>query len=337
MRALVAAAADFAAVKPWEYMCDCDVVGLMDPVANETRIGCVLGNAGEVFGAVFYRRASGLRWIMKMLDSPADTLNGDAVEGLDALKVEFVPKREISKADLAVLNALNFRPSGKGCVWPQFQSAEPGWLPWFVNQKEAEQMLVDLPRLTLFSKLVREHLGLFADRTLNEVPFLPDPMPGGPLRVEDLNWRPLIAPPESCVSFQANSGQLAQLGALPRVPKSAYEYDCSIAHGGAVLQNGRPCYSRISLLVEHRRGILLGFELGLGIEPLTESTGRGLLKLLLKNGFLPQRILIPGLRLQPVLEQFCNALQIELKPSERLPSLEEAMASLDQFMQHGPF
>jgi hypothetical protein len=284
MRALVAATADFAAVKPWEYICDCDVVGLIDPVAKETRIGCVLGNAGEVFGAVFYRRAAGLRWILKMLESPADVLNGEALEGMDALKVEFVPKHEISKADMAALRAVDFKASGKGSAWPQFQSAEPGWLPWFINQKEAEQMLADLPRLTLFSKLMRENPALFADRTPHDIPFLPDPMPSGPLRVEDLNWRPLVAQSESCVSFQASSEQLAQLQTQPRAPKTTYEYDCSIAHGGAILQNGRPCFSRISLLVEQRRGIVLGFELSLGTETLTESTGRGLVKTLLKNG-----------------------------------------------------
>ena len=46
-RALLAVAADFAELKPWEFMYDSDVVGLIDPVTGETRIGCVLGAAGK--------------------------------------------------------------------------------------------------------------------------------------------------------------------------------------------------------------------------------------------------------------------------------------------------
>jgi len=41
-RALLAAAADFAAIKPWEFAYDTDAIGLIDPVTGETRIGTVL-------------------------------------------------------------------------------------------------------------------------------------------------------------------------------------------------------------------------------------------------------------------------------------------------------
>src|ERR1017187_10416692 len=93
-RALLAAAADFAALAPWEFAYDSDAVGLIDPVTGETRIATVLGNAGEVaydsdavvlidpvagetriptvlgnagefFAALFYPRPAGLRWILQ--------------------------------------------------------------------------------------------------------------------------------------------------------------------------------------------------------------------------------------------------------------------------------
>ncbi|MBM3835998.1 MAG: hypothetical protein FJ403_22585 [Verrucomicrobia bacterium] len=57
-RSLLDAASAFAAAKPWEFVWDTDVVGLIDPANGETRVGCVLGNAGQVYAAVFYRRAA---------------------------------------------------------------------------------------------------------------------------------------------------------------------------------------------------------------------------------------------------------------------------------------
>ena len=37
-QAHLTAAADFAALAPWEFAYDCDVVGLIDPVTGETRV-----------------------------------------------------------------------------------------------------------------------------------------------------------------------------------------------------------------------------------------------------------------------------------------------------------
>jgi hypothetical protein len=193
-RALLAAATEFAALEPWEFACDCDLVGLIDPVSGETRIGHVLGNAGEVFAAVFYRR-EGLRWILSMFAEESDPLDANVADGMDCLKVEFVPKRELDKDDLAVLKAAAFKPAGRGCVWPQFRSSEPGWHPWYIHQTEAEQLLADLPRLTAFYRLFEKHTGLFDDRAPTEIPFLPGALPSRLLTPEDLDWRPLLLLP----------------------------------------------------------------------------------------------------------------------------------------------
>jgi hypothetical protein len=336
MRALLAATAEFAALKPWESMYNRHVVGLTDPVTGEIRLGSVLGNGGEVFGAAFYRRPAGLRWILGLLDSPNESMSLEALEGMDALKVELIPKRQMLKEDLDTLNVLNFRPSGRGCVWPQFQSAQPGWLPWFIDQTEAEQLLADLPRLTSFSALFHNQSTLFDDRAPAEIPFLPDPMPSRPLQVEDLDWRLLVASPEPCDRFQATDEQLAQLRSLHRVPTAAYEYGCSLMPGHAVLEKGRRCYSRIGLLVEHRRGLVLGFDVSLGTASLVESAGVGLVKTLLQNGLLPGKILVSGNRLERILEPLCAVLHIEITLSDPLPALAAAMASVGEFMRVGP-
>ena len=195
-RALLAVAADFAELKPWEFMYDSDVVGLIDPVTGETRIGCVLGAAGEVYSPPYFIAAppacagcfscSMRRLILEDLNS---------ADGMDCLKLELVPKRELLKEDLAMLKAAGFKPAGKGSIWPQFRSAEPGWLPWHINQTEAGQLLADLPRLTDFCKLFEEHPGLFDERTPTEIPFVPVTLPDRPLTPKDLDWRPLLPPP----------------------------------------------------------------------------------------------------------------------------------------------
>ena len=66
-----------------------------------------------------------------------------------------------------------------------------------------------------------------------------------------------------------------------------------------------------------------------------EDDGRGLVESLLKAGILPEKIIIGGARLRPVLQPLCDALQIQLRPASSLPALEAAVASLSQHMMAG--
>ena len=332
-RALLTAASDFAALQPWEYTYDSDVVGLIDPATGETRIAAVLGNAGEVFAAVFYRHAAGLRWILQMLNDTPDPEDLNSADGIDCLKLEFVPKRELWKEDLTMLKAAGFKPAGKGCIWPQFRSADPGWLPWHINQTEAGQLLADLPRLTAFCKMFEQHPDLFDRGAAAEVPFLPAVMPDRALSPKDLDWRPLLPPPVSGLdSFQPAADKLEELRALKRAPGTAGEFDSSLLPGGSFLENGRPCFGRFSLLVEQRRGLVLGMGVQSGALTPGEAAGRGLVEALLMAGQLPDKIFIGGSRLRPILQPLCDALQIQLRPASSLPALEEAVASLSQHM-----
>lgn len=331
-RALLAAAADFAAIEPWGFAYDSDAVGLIDPVTGETRIAHVLGNAGEVFAAVFYRRA-GLRWILAMLGDLPDPEDLNNIEGMDCLKVEFVPKRELAKEDLAVLKAAAFKPAGKGRVWPQFHSSEPGWHPWHINQTEAEQLLADLPRLTAFCKLFEQHPDLFDKRDATEIPFPPVPLPDRALTPEDLDWRPLLPPPVTGLDpFRASADQLEKLRALKRQAGLVCEFDCTMMPGGSFVENGRPCFGRFSLLVEEQRGLVIGMDVASGALTPGEAAGRTLVNALLMGKSLPEKIFIGGSRLQPVLQPLCDELQIQLWPASSLPALEEAIESLSQQM-----
>jgi len=79
-----------------------------------------------------------------------------------------------------------------------------------------------------------------------------------------------------------------------------------------------------------------GFELSMGTEPLSDSAGGGLVNTLVKNGALPEKILINDLRLKPILQPFCDDLQIELLLVDELDFLPEAMNSISDFLKGSP-
>jgi len=334
IRALLALATEFGAAEPWEDMYDTHVVGLTDPVTHDIRIGSVLGNAGEVFGVGVYRHTAGIRWLLNATNSSEDEPNLEEAVMMDCLKIEFLPKNQLPKADLNLLKTVAFKPVGKkGLGWPQFQSARPGWVPWHIDQSEAEQLLIDLPRIIQFCTLFRQHPDLYENQIVADIPFLPTPKPDRPLKVEDLDWHPLIVPPQTYAPFKAS--KLEALRKLPRT-KAAYEYACQVLPGSTILEQGRPCYSRTSLLTDQDRGLVLGHHLSLTIEPLEQSAGLGLVNTLLASQSLPKRLWIDDGRLIVVLGPLCEALNIELKLAKELPHLELAMESLANFMMVGP-
>jgi len=236
-----------------------------------------------------------------------------------------------------MLKAAAFKPAGKGCVWPQFRSAEPGWHPWHINQTEADQLLADLPRLTVFCQMFEQHPELFDHQAPAEIPFLPATLPTRPLTPKDLEWRPLLPSPVTGLDpFQPAAEQLEQLRALKRRPGLVYEFDSSLLPGGSFLENGRPCFGRFSVLVEKKRGlvVVMGVHSG-GLTP-GEAAGRGFAEALLMAGDLPDKVFIGGERLQPVLQPLCDEFQIQLWPASSLPALEEAVAFLSQQMLGRP-
>ena len=332
-RTLLSLTAGLATLAPWKFAYDRDVVGLIDPLTGEKRIGSVLGNAGQVFAIVIYRRA-GLRWILSLLDDVPDDLEDlNQADGMDCLKVELVPKRELTKEDLVVLKSTTFKPAGKGAVWPQFRSADPGWHPWYINQAEADQLLADLPRLLAFYKMFEEHPELFLDRAPTDIPFLPVTLPDRPLSPNDLDWQPLLPPPGTdSRSFQPADEKLDKLRVLKRLAESTFEFDCAFLAAGSFIENGRPCFGRFCLMVESRRGMVLGMSMQSGGLTPGEAAGRGLVESLLKAGCLPTQIVIGGSRFQNVLQPFCDKLQIKLTPASSLPALEQAVALLEQQM-----
>jgi hypothetical protein len=124
-RALLASASAFAAEKPWEYMDDTRWAGLRDSKGGEARIASVLGGAGKVFAAVFYRRSRGVRWILETRSESFDPESPTTAEGLDALKVAFVEESEL-RPDRQLIVAGRDGDGGRAALPRTGQSAGDG-------------------------------------------------------------------------------------------------------------------------------------------------------------------------------------------------------------------
>jgi hypothetical protein len=335
MAELLGVAMEFADREPWLDMYDNQIVGLIANAATgEIRLASVLGNNEEVFAASIYRGPMGIRWLLDLLLAET-VLEFDAVEGLDALKFEMVTKPELVKEDRAWLKAQKFKAMGNGVVWPQFRSLQPGFMPWFINQTEAEQLLTDLWRLNSFHELLIKNPDLYDGRAPNDIPFLPHPFPERPLKLEDLDWRRILPPTVEESSFQASREVLDRLSALPRLTSGDFDYGCAVLPGCEFVENGRTCFGRMGLLIEHRGGLALGSQLTSAAIPFSQSAGESLIQMLLKHGSLPSRLLVSSKKLEAAVRPLCDALRLQLEFRPELLPLAEATNSLISYMMSG--
>jgi hypothetical protein len=335
LRQLFNAAARFLEAKPWEYTSDSHVAGWTDSTSGEIRIGSVLGNAGLIYAAVFHRRAAGLNWVFRALTED-ETENPSLAEGMDCLKLEFVLKGALSKEDRQALAGAGYkRPGQRGAVWPRFQSFEPGWKPWFINQREADELLEGIPRLLKFCQLLRRHLELYDDRSPGDVPFLPSPQPERPLQLDDLEWRPLVLPPDPGMQpVPILQEEVDEIARLPQVAQT-HEFSSGLFPGVSYLEEGRPALSRLTMLVDHERNDVLHVEFDKGPAPAADSAVCGLVKALLRAAVRPRQLLIANPRLQPILLPWCDAVGIELRTVQHLPAFEAASQSLSEHLRQG--
>src|SRR5947207_6171082 len=112
-RPLVQAAQSIAAIKPWEFMSDLELLGLRDESSAELHVASILGMLGTLFAVVIYRHDAGLRWIHELATTRAAPDHYEGLENNDCLKVEWTKRSELHAPDLDTLKAAGFKPKGK--------------------------------------------------------------------------------------------------------------------------------------------------------------------------------------------------------------------------------
>ncbi len=336
-KALIAAADDFNRLAPWTWMHDSHVIGLRHPVTCEVLLGSILGRLRQVFALLVYRNEMGRRWILNTIlnDGEAGGFESeDSAFEQDAVKVEFVLKRELVKEDQRILADAGFVPADKrGRVWPRFHSIEPGAYPWHMTQAEAETLLFALPRVSAVARLLREQPRLWDDHCDGEIGFVPDHFDpaASELRPEMLLWEPMLPPPEpvpNAVSFSEDT--LAELSRLPQAMGFHLEMDVSYAPF-SVNAGDRPRFPQLALAVDRASGMILGFKVG----ELDDQGGAAPLANVLRDalkqvGHRPEKIGVQKPRVSAMLAAVARALNVPLIEAVELPGLNEARESLQQ-------
>jgi hypothetical protein len=209
----------------------------------------------------------------------------------------------------------------------------PGGYPWYPTQAEAETLLWAVPRVDAFAKLCRDTPGLGVDLATSEVPFLPpdfDPTQRS-LRQEDLDWRPIIPPPEpppEPVSFDDETR--ARLSKLE--PAKAFHLELDLAYSVfAVADGDRPRFPKLALAVDRASGFVGGFHLARSEDRDGAAALATVLRDTLKQlGRRPESIRVQRPRVAAMLMTVTQQLAIPVVQEAELRALNSARESMER-------
>ncbi len=338
-RPLLAVAERIRPLAPWKRMLDSHLIGLRDDASGELQIASVLGTLGTMFAIIIYRHEGGLRWIHQMATAGEAEIDPDiSVVGLDYLKVEWIRKGELTKPDLETLAAANFKPAGKGPIWPQFQSCDQGWHPWYPKLEEARLLTEHLKKALRLFRLLEQVPDLYSGHPPGEVPVIPA---GDEFTLTEaaIEWFPLLLRPEpkpEAVVFSTE--EQARLTKLPIRKDFVFEFAAPLMPEMSFWDEkaGRPCLARACLLIDRQSHYVFGTELASGPAPLHVAIKPVLVKGLLEAKVRPGEIHVHSEAHADVLRGACEEIGVSLQVVDRLAAAEDALGFLaERFRPRG--
>lgn len=328
-RELYQAAARFQLLAPWQWMNDTHVFG----VNNEhgVRLVTVLGSMREVFGLASYRGRAGTNLLLRLRNGEFAPEIRDARFYQDALLVDFVPRKSLTKEARAIIQRLHFQPPiRKPKPFPEFQSHKPGYLPWFIDEAEARCLLDDLQRVFRFAELLRTNLALYDSRQANEIPFFPASVTE-PLTLEQFQWHTLWpAPPPADPPVDAPAFDLPPLLALPQPPATVWELTAFYSPM-PIADPPRPYFPKLALTVDAVTGMILAFQIAARDCTMAQAAARSMIQSIKALRHRPAVIRIDSINLIRALQPLADALGAKLLQAKSLRMADEARRSMEAF------
>jgi hypothetical protein len=321
---------------PWQWMEETDVFGVANPATNEFGFVSIMGSVGEYEAVAVYPGAEGL---YDFIDFQADeSATPQRLIEMHHLQVEFSDREYLEKEDRDLIKQLSLKFKGRN-AWPVFRSYRPGYVPCLVTRDEALMLTHALSQVLDVAPRVRDD---------------PEPIhpvsrvePGGywvraahqegeKLIWQDQMWS-IPRPKRESLSVIIDTDSLELLKHTPRSDMDL-DVDLLLTPGRVANPGQRPLILYVLMIAESNSGLVLGAEpmtAEKSLSEMHEGIPNALLKALLQNQVLPERLLVRSEFLRSLLRNLTQSLNIELRHADELPSIEEAAAFMTESMFSG--
>ena len=322
-------------LKPWRWMEETDLIGIENPETGEIGFISVMGSLGEHEAIALYLGAEGLYEFIDLHTDVSST--AERVLENRHLQAAFSERKYLEKEDRDLIKQLGLKFRGD---WPMFRSYRPGYLPWFVTPNEARFLIHALSQIIAVAKSVRDEAQPFhptgrveKDGYLMRV----SRKEGSALIWEDQVWR-IARPQRKAVKVVVDAVTLERLKGLPQ-SQLELEVDLFLAPASIGKKRGqRPLAVYALMIADSDSGFILGTDVMTAQDSLPAMHARtpnSLAQMLAQAEIRPQKLAVRSELLRTLLKPFAQALNIELRLQDELPSIDEAAEYMRQFMRGG--
>ncbi len=135
-------AKEFHRLKPWEFMGDGDIIGVLDPITGTMMYCTILGSAKEMFGLAVYVDYDGFFLLSNILKGEAPS-RFDILQYQNSMLLSFEDRNDLEKEEYHLIREYDIPFRGKKS-WPSFRRFRPGYSPWFMDNQDAQLMIFAL-------------------------------------------------------------------------------------------------------------------------------------------------------------------------------------------------
>ena len=317
-RDLYSAAAEFAALEPWDSFNDSELFAVRETATRQTGYACVLGALGEVYALCVYRGAEGFDIHRRMQRREFDLESGEIMAAQNCLMAEFADREELEQADRETIKKLGLKFRGRR-AWPRFRSHLPGFAPWHLDEAEAKFLVLALRCGTEIARKAQDEGVDLAERPGQVLCWT-----AAPDRQLDTAWEPepVYERPEPR-PLVLDSERVAAMRGMNLRREGAWEAGASF-FPGVMMDRERPYLARNTMVADAESGFILNALVCDAETPVHQALSDAVLGAAERNGALPRELHLRGEETARLLEPLGLALGFAVRAKAQLEMVSAA-------------
>ncbi|MGF1669575.1 MAG: hypothetical protein ACFCU6_03935 [Balneolaceae bacterium] len=317
---------------PWQWMYEYELFGIKLPHNHQTYYASIMGSAGEYSAVSFYEGDKAAVEFLQLQEKKG-AVRPDEILLIPYLMISFNDRSLLEDTERKRLKKLGFSLSDRS-KWPVIHQNIPGHPPAFPHTTKLSDLLPLLEQTIHVARQAQKKEFAFIERTGEHL--------SGLFRVQDTKkksggWS------DEYFEFQPGYKQLSipypgRLAAkLSRLPQQniILEVDLSLLPN-PVMDKNPPYFPFALMLVEKSSGHIVNVDLLTphpNVDEMFAYSGMQLIEALVKQKLHPKEIRIRSGRLYPVFKKVLEATPVRLTFKQHLPAVEDALASLTDYMR----
>ena len=315
-------------LKPWEYLWDMDIVGILTgDNRKETVFYSVLGRGGNCLGISIYEGYEALNSFMMLRMQEGLNISVEyAMFNQKSINCYWGDKEELSTKQRQIIKDLGYKYKGKN-NWLYFMSFEPGYYPYNLDQNEVIRLTKHLENFEFaFTYYLEKNIQIDFDA-------------GNMFSFVISNNKEQWQFGEDQLPFTSfNFGHITitdddLLEELKKAPKCNLILEMEIEPLCASVTDkkyNRPVNPMLSVLVDASSGMALSCKMNGPEEDAYVTLANSLIEFIYQYG-LPKEIRVASIIVERALEQICEICGIKLRRVKRLEEMNIFLDSMRRF------